>query len=346
MSDQIISRVIRRIKSGQLLPSISRRLHLLTMIPSQLRLARNKREQITTFNALRYEFTEIYDKLQRCDIPLQFVEPCWQEFNAKLEEIFFPNPPSSFLRDRLFGFILSFARGGRALKEELRFLESKVPKDKLCLILQEDYIGKPILFSSKYLTSHNSIHHLYHLVRFSHARKCDLQQINTVVEWGGGYGNMAKIFQRLKSAPLTYIIIDTPMVSCIQWLYLATTLGKESVNILQSSDDTIQTGKINLVPLCFVNENDKGGPFCNKSQNGNPISVDLFLSTWALSESSKYAQDYVASRDWFGSKHILLAYVGRSDSFCDSGRVGEIAASGGATIEEITFLPGRYYAFR
>jgi len=329
---QIASQIIDRVKRERLSYRICRQLHLLTMIPYQIYLARHKREQVSKFNSLKGKFAEIYNEVKKYNIPSQFVEPNWQEFNSKLEQKFLPDPPFSFIRDKLFASIFSFGAGGNALKKQLGFLESKLPENKLRLVLEEDYVGKPMLFSSKYLTSHNSIHHLHHLLRFSHIMKCDLEQINTVVEWGGGYGNLAKIFYRLKSTPSTYVIIDIPLVSSIQWLYLTVTLGKEAVNIVQSSDDAIEPGKINLIPLGFVDK--------------ISIKADLFLSTWALSECTKFAQDYVVSQDWFGAKHILLAYSSCSESFATSARVGEIVARAGAVIEEMGFLPGHCYAFR
>jgi hypothetical protein len=186
--------------------------------------------------------------------------------------------------------------------------------------------------NSTYLTSHNSIHHLFHLFRFLDKTHCDLDQIDTIVEWGGGYGNMAKIFERLKSTPSTYIIIDIPLFSCIQWLYLTTILGEENVHLLQNAEDTICSQKINLMPICFLGH--------------YKINADLFISTWALSESSKYSQDYVVAHEWFNSKHILLAYQESNKDLPDADRVGKLAKSIGAVIEDIEFLPGNHYAFR
>jgi len=75
--------------------------------------------------------------------------------------------------------------------------------------------------------------------------------------------------------------------------------------------------------------------------------VDLFISTWALSECSDFAQDYILTHQWFNAKHFLLAYhLAVGEAFPFASRVGEIAASGGATTVDIDFLPGNQYAFR
>jgi hypothetical protein len=64
--------------------------------------------------------------------------------------------------------------GGRWLREQLTFLEQTIPSDRLRTLLEEDYVGEPLLSSAKYLTSHDSIHTLYHLVRFFETIRCDL----------------------------------------------------------------------------------------------------------------------------------------------------------------------------
>jgi len=283
------------------------------------------------FNALRNNFSNICNELKKYSI-VQFTTPIWENYNAKLEKVFLPYPPFSFLRDPTIMRTMFVAAGGKWLRKEAAFLKKKISKDKLKFLLQEDYVGDPFLLNSTYLTSHNSIHHLYHFIRFLDKTKYNLSQINTIVEWGGGYGNMAKIFKRLKCTPSTYVIIDTPLFSSIQWLYLATILGEESVNLLQNPKDAIHAEKINLIPVYFVNR--------------HKINADLFISTWALSESSKYSQDYVVTHEWFNAKYILLAYQDNRNDLPDAERVGKIAADIGAVIEDIEFLPGSHYAFR
>lgn len=227
------------------------RLVVLRMRPTQARLAQVKRNQKTTFYALRNSFSDIYSKLKKNNVA-EFTTPLWENYNAKLEKIFLPHPPFSFLKNPTITTTMFVTAGGKWLRQEVTFLEKRISRNRLKALLQEDYVGDPLLLNSTYLTSHNSIHHLYHLVRFLDKTQCNLDQIDTIVEWGGGYGNMAKIFKRLKSLPFTYIIIDTPLFSCIQWLYLATILGEENVHLLQNSEDTIQAEKINLVPICFM----------------------------------------------------------------------------------------------
>jgi hypothetical protein len=313
---------------SHLLDALISRARALLLRPELIKI---KRDQVATFYTLRKNFPDIYNKLKNYNVA-QFTTPLWENYNKKLEKTFLPYPPFSFLENPVIMHTMFVAAGGKWLRKELAFLEKKISKNRLKVLLQEDYVGDPLLFNLTYLTSHNSIHHLYHLIRFFDKTRCNLDQIDTTIEWGGGYGNMAKIFKRLKPTSSTYIIIDTPLFSCIQWLYLTTVFGVENVHLLQNAEDIIQAEKINLVPICFLD--------CRE------ISADLFISTWALSESSKYSQDYVVAHKWFDSKYILLAYQDSCEKLPDAGRLGKLAADIGATIENIEFLPGNHYAFR
>jgi len=316
----------------KVLSYIRKQLYLLRMIPSQARLSHIKRVQRNVFHVLCGDFPKIYGKLKKYDVS-KFTTPVWEQLNAEIESTLLPYPCFSFLRNPLIRSTMVIADFGQVLKQELAMLEQQVSKDKLKALLEEDYVGNPLIINSTYLTSHNSIHHLYHLTKFLKITKSTLDEINTVVEWGGGYGNLARIFKRLNLATHTYIIIDTPLFSSLQWLYLTTILGEENVNLLQNSKDIVRPGKINLLPICFLDD--------------HQISADLFISTWALSESSSFSHDYVVEREWFKSKHLLLAYhKSTADYLPSSDRIGILAGLSGALIEEIDFLPGCFYAFR
>ena len=317
---------------GRVFERVNRKVRILAHSRSQHRLARLKADQKARFEGLRGRFSEKYGKLKGYGIE-EFTTPAWREWNTKVEAMFVPVPPFGFLRERIISYTMFVSAGGKWLNRQVAFLEGEVPGPKLRRALMEDYVGCPLLMNASYLTSHNSIHHLYHLARFAHVTGQDLDEMMTVVEWGGGYGNLAKIFMRLGNGDGTYVIIDTPLFSCIQWLYLATTWGEERVHLLGDPEDKIQAGKINLMPVCFVRRHE--------------LSADLFISTWALSESSRLAQDYVVGRKWFNARRLLLAYEDAYPDFPDADRVGQLARAAGATIEEIDFLPGhRYYAFR
>lgn len=302
----------------------------ITLLFSYLYLVRTKRNQKRTFKALKNQYSQYYNYLSRQDIS-DFTTPFWENYNKKIEKAITPYPPFSFLLNRAIRETMFVVAGGKWINEELVFLEKLISKEKLRKFLEEDYVGIPILINSTYLTSHNSIHHLYHLIYFQNKTRIDFNRIDTVIEWGGGYGNMAKLFKRINPG-ITYIIIDLPLLTCLQWLYLAVILGEDKINILKNTTEEIKEGKINLLPVCFLkNYNLKG---------------DLFIATWSLSESSRYAQDYVENHKFFGAKHFLFGYQKGGKELPYADRLGEIALKQGGVIYPIKFLPGCYYAFK
>jgi len=301
-------------------------------ILSYRRLANAKKYQKLIFDKLCKSFSDKYNNIKHAGNIEELVTLQWKTFNSAAEKSLLPCPSFAFLKNSIVARTMFVSSGDKWLKKELSFLEEKITEEQLRVLLQEDLVGKPILMNRKYMTSHNSIHHLYSIAKFLDCTHCDLEQVNTIVEWGGGYGNMAKLFKRLKSESMTYVIIDTPMFCCVQWLYLTTILGKDAVNLIQNAEDRVISGKINILPINFVS--------CYN------IDADFFVSTWALSESSKYSQDFVINNNFFNAKHILAAWHENTENFPDSDRIAQPIAKLGAKLEDIEFLPDNYYAFR
>lgn len=293
------------------------------------RLAKLKAEQKPAFESLKPKFTRIHGALKKWDTGL-FLTPKWAAINAQFEEALLPDPPFSFTRTSLIKRNMYTCIDGRELKTTLKRLRTSLPEEKLKELLLEDYVGDPILFAPAYMASHNALAHLRHLVQFSDATGQDTGKIETVIEWGGGYGSLAKIFTRQRLIPGTYIIIDSPIFSCLQWIYLSAIFGEKEIHLVKHPADSIKAGKINLLPLCFL--------------TGQKIQADLFIATWALCESSLAAQDYILSRSWFQAKNILLAYQTRNPEIPAGDRVHRMALDAGA--KRMSLGGACYYAFR
>lgn len=302
----------------------------LRYVSAHSRLARKKIYQKKQFDKMAQDFSKNYNRLDNFVID-KFTTPLWKKFNERLEKILLPVPPFSFLNDPTIMVSMFATAGGDWMKKELVFLKKNINEKKLKEVLEEDYVGEPLLLNSEYVTSHTVIHHLYHLVKFLATTNTNLESLNTIVEWGGGYGSLIRILKKFKVSKATYIAIDTPLFSCLQSLYLSTIFGKKEVNLLLNPKDNIMTNKINILPLSFLKD--------------VKVNADLFISTWALSESSKYSQDYVLKEDWFKAKNLLLAYQDNPAGLFNPARVGKLAKEKGAIIEDIEFLPGNHYAF-
>ncbi len=301
------------------------------MLPTNRVLARMKLYQKKNYESLKSKFMGFYNNLRKYDID-KYTTSSWNEYNNKIEISFLPFPSFSFLNDPVIRSTMFVSSKVKWIKEELKFIESSFSEGKLRKFLVEDYIGMPELSNLRYSTSNTTIHHLYSICKFLHITKCDLNDVSTIVEWGGGYGDMAKILLRMTNKKITYIIIDTPLFSCIQWLYLASIYGSHSINLIQNSNDKIELLKINLLPVCFIESHE--------------VRANLFISTWALSESSKDSQEFVAKSKWFNSKYILLAYQESNPAFPDAGRIELLAKNSDLNIERIHHKPGNSYAMK
>lgn len=294
-------------------------------------ITKTKSYQFNNYELLKGKFSGIYHNLRKFDIQ-KFTTPLWDKYNNNIETAILPFPLFSFLNHPVIRVTMFLTSHVKWIKEELKFIEKKYNFNELRSLLLEDYIGMPEISNLRYGTSNTTIHHFYSICKFLDITKCALNEINTIVEWGGGYGNMAKILLRMINKKITYIIIDTPTFSCIQWLYLSSIFGIDNVNLIEKLNEKIKPQKINLLPVCFIVQ--------------YKLNTDMFISTWALNESSKNSQDFVVENNWFNAKHFLLAYEEGSETYPFSHRLNKFAVNLGLEIEKIKHLPGGSYAFK
>jgi hypothetical protein len=227
-----------------------------------------------------------------------------------------------------------FVVGSEAwLNEQLVYLRKKLGS-KLPIQALEDPVGKPLLLHDlDFKTSHNTLHHLYHCYYYLDRTRTKPGEFKTVVEWGGGYGNMAKLWKRNINPQTTYVIVDTSLFCAIQWLYLRSTLGSQAVNLITESNQEFARGKLNILPTPLMDHVDLP-------------KADLFISTWGLSESTKEAQDYVVEKNWFGADHLLIGFQDSTKELKHASRLGNIAEKCGSEIVNIKFIPNNHYAFK
>lgn len=284
------------------------------------------------FNRKRRDIGHIYSHLKKLG-PEPYVMPFWRNVNKKIEAAFLPVPQSDFLNVQAIKDTM-FVNGDRIwLNSQVDFLQRKLGAH-FKEISKESTIGRPALLPKPLdFTTHNKIHHLYHIFFYLQTVDRKIDNISKVIEWGGGYGNMAALWYKLKKSKTTYILIDTALFCTIQWLYLASTLGAGKINLLTNKRDKVVDGKINIVPLGLLDI--------------TIITGDLFVSTWGLSESSEQAQDYVVKqKKWFGCPYLLLGYQDKTKELLYASRLGDLAKKDGARITDIEFIPHNHYAFR
>jgi hypothetical protein len=135
-------------------------------------------------------------------------------------------------------------------------------------IIKEDNIGNPVKFFLYPYSSGNKIHQAYHLKKFTQLSEIHLNKFTNVIEFGGGYGNMAKMFFKINKN-ISYTIFDTMEVNLLQYYYLkksnlnvALGINKHSkINLLNKTSDLNKKLKL-------LKNNDK----------------NLLIANWSLSE--------------------------------------------------------------
>lgn len=269
---------------------------------------------------LAARFAQRYDAVRELT-DARYLRADWAERNADLERDLLPVPAPDFLRHP--AILYQMFVDEHVLPHELPFVRSQLRDD---VLLYEDAVGGPptvALPPNGIQTSSNTVHQLYHLLRYEQETGRPLRNARTIVEWGGGFGSLMRLIFRMHGGSPTCVVIDTPIFSAVQWLYLSAVLGEEHVVLHDSGPVKLVDGRINLVPIGLVAD--------------MSVTADLFISNWALNESTQAAQDDVVSRQWFGADSLLLAMHGHHP-------LTEIARAWGArTVPLGSFMPGQQY---
>lgn len=221
----------------------------------------------------------------------------WDTWSGKIRKTFKDRVDLGFLSQPLLRFTMVFGGRGAAVQETSARIDKCIEifgEQISRQLLIEDYVGLPIISNAKFLTSANCAHHTSHLAHYTKLTEQNVWDSNSVIEWGGGYGSMARIVRRM-NPDITYIIVDLPELLALQYIYLGSLEGTKCVHIIQSRDDTVIPGKINLVSSDLI--------LSDRLQ----IDCELFITTWALTECPKYMQEFVVNKKFFGAQSIFIA---------------------------------------
>lgn len=262
----------------------------------------------------------------------------WKQYLLSVKDVAFDQDKKwkEFLKQPAILQSMFMNAQGSLMQHQLNFLLRKLPEEVLQGSLPEPNVGSPPTKNiSGIEISHNTVHHLYHLARYVHRNDLKtLFETKSFVEWGGGYGNFARLVKTINPAA-TYTIIDLPIFSLIQYRYLCEVFGEDHVVFLTPDMKTVE-GKINLLPSSYWNEVD--------------ISTDFFISTWALSESPIEVQNLVFEKLVSATEHGLFSFhqCGYHIPFMkQSINLFEQLKVLGYSFDDVKVIPGKnFYAFR
>ena len=184
-------------------------------------------------------------------------------FNKKLYLLLKKGNIKNFLRE---GFIqkMFFLHNRFFVYSELKVLKNDKNWFLYKKLINEDGIGNPIRYFLHQSSSGNRINHVYHLSVLSNELNINLTKINSVFEFGGGYGCMARIFSKL-NREVKYRCFDTPYVNLLQYYYL--------------KHNSLDVGFLKKNNFSLISDlNDMKKYSLTKSKN-------LFIANWSLSET-------------------------------------------------------------
>jgi hypothetical protein len=209
---------------------------------------------------------EIIERLKKKIYYLKSRKKTHNIFNKEIEYLIKKKKLINFLRNSSVQKMF-FIHNRLFINNEL----NEIKKDKKFLnqwknLLKEDEVGDPIRYFLYPKSSGNRIRHVYHLKKFCDFSNININMISNVLEIGGGYGCMARIFSKIKNK-IKYVIFDTFEVNLLQYYFLR--LNKLDVKI------EISKSKINLISSVKK---------FNNCINFNKKSKTLLIANWSLSE--------------------------------------------------------------
>ena len=281
------------------------------------------------FNKALKDAREYYDKQKHIEISPELIHASWLQNITALESYFVGYMNENFISNEVINGTMVFTNR-EAHKVELRSILESFDKTTTEELISKGLNTAFLAGKSRRSTLINSTHHLYHLMRFEQRTGRKIGAIENIVEFGGGYGNMARIVHNF-GACKRYSIVDLLLFSCIQYVFLSTVAGNDQVAF--DDGQAKEDAKFLLHPLFRAN---------------SPANLrgELFLSTWALSESTRAAYEWVIACDWFGATNLLLAYNDHWKPWQENELEQSLTANGWRVIKEsITFLPESHYLF-
>lgn len=153
---------------------------------------------------------------------------------------------------------------------ELNYLKKMDDWSVWEMALQESAIGCPRRYPKLKSSSGNLIHGAYHLARFLSFNNLNVAKLDTIFEFGGGYGSLCQLFYKLGFQG-KYIVYDLPEFSLLQEYFLKSL----NMNLNVTTENTSDNHKT----VALISDVSKLAQHLPKK------SIDMLIATWSLSES-------------------------------------------------------------
>jgi len=186
-----------------------------------------------------------------------------------------------------------FYRSGFEEPQQRELVYLRNAHAEICALIQrygESPVGRPSIDCPELGISANSLGMLYYFARI--IGQLGKEHLDSIVEFGGGCGSLCRVFLELLPTHPTYVIIDLPEMLALQYIFLRGSSDTYRVVAHTSLPIDIKENCVNLVPVHLI--------------EGLTLSPDLFVSTFALSESPQSIHEIVAERRFFDTKSLYM----------------------------------------
>lgn len=216
-----------------------------------------------------------------------FYHPCWEQNTREIQQLIMGRPTTNFLHCSAIGRTMVRQSFDVGQHQEICFLKhcTKPEISRLIENFKESTTGNLPIGCGEFKCTINSLGQLYYAARILEKTK-STNEVDTIVEIGGGFGNLAYIFKNLLPES-TIVIFDLPELLSIQWLYLTSSLPNTSIEMHQTAPTTLTKQGIHLIPIFLL-------PKIH-------VNADVFVSNFALSEATTPVQQSVVNKNYFNA---------------------------------------------
>jgi len=223
-------------------------------------------------------------------------ESRWLENIHRLNELVDSEDPRYFLQ---WDVIKRTMEVGNAdfIETELDYLKQLNNWDRWKKAIQENSSGNPTYSNIYPESSGNLIHHAYHVAQYEYLTSKNVNDLDCIFEFGGGYGGMYRLIHNLGFKG-KYIIFDFPEFSALQQYFI------KSIGLEVHTIDSFKQAKSGVICVSDIHI------LKNFLLNYVTADTSMFLATWSLSECPVEFRNEILPmvNNW---RSFLIAYQGQ-----------------------------------
>lgn len=221
----------------------------------------------------------------------KYVHPYWQATKEEIKNFILGAPERNFLGHWDIGYNMVRRGMGPAQSYEICYLEhciSQATREQLSKFRESNF-GLLDRDCYQFNCSSNTLGHLFYAAKvLEHKKNLPLK---IITEFGAGYGNLAHIFKSIVPNA-TIFLIDLPEILALQLLFLSSSMPNTKIILHSEIPAEFEENALHLIPVHLVEELN--------------IKTDLFISTFAISESTQYIQEMAVNKNFFDAQMVYI----------------------------------------